>query len=65
MLKKHLIFFYMKNKKQASKKPEIWELGSAAELIKGEIFGKEVGGFDTLRDSDGNPVSTPDPDDGQ
>lgn len=37
--------------------PEITELGSANELIKGFAGGKELGGADGLFDPDGNPVS--------
>ena len=37
--------------------PEIKELGSASELIKGFFAGKEVGGNDGLQSPEGNPVS--------
>ena len=37
--------------------PEVIELGSANELIKGFPGGKEIGGADGLFDPDGNPVS--------
>lgn len=49
----------MTNKK-TYQKPEIKNLGSANEIIKGEIFNKEVGGADGLRDNDNNPVSVAD-----
>ena len=49
----------MTNKK-TYQKPVIKDLGGANEIIKGEIFNKEVGGADGLRDNDNNPVSVPD-----
>ena len=48
----------MTNKK-TYQKPVIKDL-DANEIIKGEIFNKEVGGADGLRDNDNNPVSVPD-----
>lgn len=40
--------------------PKISELGTANEIIKGLLFGKETGGADGLRDDNNNPVSVPD-----
>lgn len=40
-------------------KPFIKDIGSAKDIIKGGVFGKEVGGADTLFDVDNNPVSVP------
>ena len=50
----------MKKKKDTYKKPEVTELGKAKDIIKGLLFNKEVGGADTLFDSDNNPISVPD-----
>ena len=41
-------------------KPEATDIGSAKEIIKGFVFGKETGGADGLFDGDDNPVSVPD-----
>ena len=41
-------------------KPEVTDIGSAKEIIKGGPFNKETGGADGLFDSDDNPVSVPD-----
>ncbi len=46
----------MKNPKKYET-PEIKEIGSAKDIIKGFIFGKETGGADGLFDNDNNPVS--------
>tara|TARA_B100000963_G_scaffold354768_1_gene371827 strand:+ start:8941 stop:9090 length:150 start_codon:yes stop_codon:yes gene_type:complete len=40
--------------------PKVRELGSANDIIRGLLFGKETGGADGLRDDDNNPVSVPD-----
>ena len=49
----------MTNKK-TYQKPEFINLGNANEIIKGNLFNKETGGADGLRDDDNNPVSVPD-----
>lgn len=49
----------MTNKK-TYQKPEFIDLGNANEIIKGNLFNKELGGADGLRDDDNNPVSVPD-----
>ena len=40
--------------------PRVTELGSANEIIRGLLFGKETGGADGLRDDNNQPVSVPD-----
>ena len=40
--------------------PRVTELGSANEIIRGLLFGKETGGADGLRDDNNQPVSIPD-----
>lgn len=40
--------------------PKIIELGDANQIIKGNLFNKETGGADGLRDDNNNPVSVPD-----
>ena len=40
--------------------PKVTELGSANEIIRGLLFGKETGGADGLRDDNNQPVSVPD-----
>ena len=40
--------------------PKISELGDANQIIKGNLFNKETGGADGLRDNNNNPVSVPD-----
>ena len=49
----------MTNKKTYHK-PKLTDLGNANEIIKGEIFNKETGGADGLRDDNNQPVSIPD-----
>ena len=46
-------------KKNTYTPPEIKSLGDAREIIRGGFLGKEVGGDDTLRDINNNPVSIP------
>lgn len=42
-------------------KPEITDLGSAKDIIKGGLFNKEIDtASDSLFDGDGNPLSVPD-----
>tara|TARA_Y100001958_G_C21009622_1_gene390242 strand:- start:226 stop:375 length:150 start_codon:yes stop_codon:yes gene_type:complete len=48
------------NKSKKYEKPEVNLIGSAKEIIKGNVFNKETGGADGLFDDDDNPVSVPD-----
>jgi len=48
------------NKEDTYIAPKIDKLGTANEIIRGNIFDKEVGGADGLKDDDNNPVSVPD-----
>jgi len=48
------------NKTKKYEKPEAHLIGSAKEIIKGNVFDKETGGADGLFDNDDNPVSVGD-----
>ena len=48
------------NKEETYIAPKIDKLGTANEIIRGNLFDKELGGADGLKDNDNNPVSVPD-----